>query len=188
MAPLPPPPMSVVDNLQLEIDRDAAAVGSEPAAGERSERQRCLAAQKQRLLEAVVKTSDSTGYAARIASEAAEDEGYEIQIESAAARAAGNPTPALAALRLPPPNRLRSIRWRICFIGIDLPVTPPIGGRALTCGASRGPAHSPGESASDVCTAATAAGGTGGRPALPRGREAGVASAAPAWHLFRPSR
>lgn len=150
-APLPPPPVSVVDNLQLEIDlaRPPSAPNLRPVSAQSGSD--ALAAQKQRLLEAVVTTSDSTGYAARAASEAAEDEGYEIQIESAAAKAAGNLTPPLAA----PPAAAKPAEvdpLADLFVGIDLPATPPLGGSVQSAAAARaaGPAPSPGESASDV--------------------------------------
>lgn len=99
--PLPPPPMAVSDGLQLDIElaRPAAAPASTQDASA------ALDAQKQRLLAAVVTTSDSSGYKARPAPaplEHSEEESYEIQIEAPAPKAAAAPVAPAAEAPVAP--------------------------------------------------------------------------------------
>lgn len=124
--PLPPPPMAVSDGLQLDIElaRPAAAPATPQDASA------ALDAQKQRLLAAVVTTSDSSGYTARPAPapvEHSEEESYEIQIEAPAPKAAATPAPAVAAPRPSEADPLADL-----FAGIDIQVTPAMGVAAVT--------------------------------------------------------
>ncbi len=101
--------MEVSDGLQLDIELARPLVT--PASARTPVPP--LDAQKQRLLAAVVTTSDSSGYTAKpvpCGHRAPEEESYEIQIEAPVPKAAAAATPSLP-LAAPAP---RSIRWPTC--------------------------------------------------------------------------